>query len=157
MPARSRQPSWLAQNQNRKNKAMPFAVEMYMDSVSEAAILGFCEAIADAGLSSSVLKSGVRPYVSLALYKKIDLADFRSELELFSDNVESFSVNFTSIATFPTEEGVVFLAPTVTQELLDVHSRFHKAFSRYRPEASEYYLPGQWVPHCTVAMDLKSD
>jgi 2'-5' RNA ligase len=130
---------------------------MYMDSVIEAAIWGLWQAIADAGVSSFVVKSGARPHVSLALYEKIDLAEFRSELETFADKTEPSSVTFSSIATFPTKEGVVFLAPIVTQELLDVHANFHRMFSRYRPEVSEYYLPNRWVPHCTVAMDLKSD
>ncbi len=128
-----------------------------MDSVSEAAIWKLFESVSDAGLSSFMLKSGARPHVSLALFKEIDLADFKSELKSFADKIEPFEVTFASIATFPTEEGVVFLAPIVTPKLLDVHSRFHSAFSRYRSYASDHYLPNRWVPHCTVSMDLRSD
>ena len=61
---------------------MPFAVEMYMDSVTEAAVWKLCESVSDAGISSFMLKSGARPHISLALFKEIDLADFKSELRL---------------------------------------------------------------------------
>ena len=136
---------------------MPFAVEMYMDSVAEASVWKLCESISEAGLSSFMLKIGARPHVSLALFKEIDLIDFKSELKSFADKTEPFEVTFASISTFPTEEGVVFLAPIVTQKLLDIHSRFHSEFSRYRLYGSDHYLPNRWVPHCTVCMDLRSD
>ena len=136
---------------------MPYAVQLYIDSATDTTVRKLWDKIAQAGLSSYMPDSGVRPHVSIAVYDEIDRDIFQSKLRQFADAIAPFPFTLGSIGSFPTEEGVVFLAPIVTEELLAIHSRFHQAFSRYRQHASDYYIPGRWVPHCTVTMDLKSD
>jgi hypothetical protein len=48
----------------------------------------------------------------------------------------------------------VFLAPTVTHRLMNIHSRFHDLFHDLEHSLSEYSLPGRWFPHITLAFKL---
>ena len=33
---------------------------------------------------------------------------------------------------------------------------FHKIFNQYSSNPWVYYLPGKWVPHCTLAVNLNN-
>ena len=62
------------------------------------------------------------------------------------------AVTFPSVGIFPTN-GTVFLAPTVTNELLKLHHSYHDYFKTFH-NPNSYYVPGKWVPHCTIANRL---
>ena len=51
----------------------------------------------------------------------------------------------------------MFLAPTVTAELLELHAVFHRRFRHLGGASWEHYRPGTWVPHCTRATDLETN
>lgn len=53
--------------------------------------------------------------------------------------------------SFPTVEGVVYLAPDPNPKLLAVHWRFHARLAAHGEPGHPYYRPGRWVPHCTIA------
>ena len=134
---------------------MGYAVELYFDPGSESAVRRIWSGIADEFGLSTMSTSGVRPHVSLAVYSDdVDRRSFPQKLLAFAKSLAPFEFQLDSVGTFPTAEGVVFLAPVVTSELLASHERFHTAFSKYGGSSSTYYLPGSWVPHCTVATDL---
>ena len=134
---------------------MGFAVELYLDPVSDRAVRRIWSEIADGTGISTMSASGGRPHVSLAVYSDdLDHHSLARTLSAFSGSLVPFGFDLVSAGTFPTSEGVVFLAPVVTGELLGLHEQFHTAFARYGDWASTHYLPGNWVPHCTVATDL---
>jgi 2'-5' RNA ligase len=60
------------------------------------------------------------------------------------------------LGTFPGDEGVLFLATTVTADLLAFHAQVHAALANQPIQHWPYYLPGNWVPHCTLAQGLDS-
>ncbi len=124
---------------------MGYAVELYFDPGSDLAVRRIWSGIADAFGVSTMLTNGGRPHVSLAVYSEdFDHRSFLQELPAFSKSLAPLEVQLGSVGTFPTEEGVVFLAPVVTRELLAVHERFHTAFSRQGSCSSSHYLPGNW-------------
>ena len=51
----------------------------------------------------------------------------------------------------------MFLGVTVTEQLLNVHARFHKIFQKHAQEQRGYYAVGRWTPHCTLAFGLLED
>ena len=136
---------------------MPFVVELYMDESTDAAVRQVWQEIAEAGLSSDMIKSAFQPHVSLAVYQDIDILDFKRDMEAFAKTVPPFALDLASIGTFPTDEGVVFLAPTVTGTLLDVHDMLHEALAHHQRTVSNYYIPDRGTPHCTVAIGLKPE
>ena len=59
-----------------------------------------------------------------------------------------------SLSTFSNRQGVVFLGLVVTRELVALHERFDALFCAEAREPWEYYRPGRWVPHCSLAFAL---
>ena len=133
---------------------MPFAVELYFDPSTEACIRGAWKAIDEAGINSAMLKGGYRPHVSLGVCNHIELNAFAQELSTFAASVAPFRLSFPNIDIFSTSESVVFLGVTVTEQLLNVHARFHEIFKKHAQEQREYYAVGRWTPHCTLAFGL---
>ena len=136
---------------------MPFAVELYFDPSTEERIRGAWKAIDEAGISDSIPKGGYRPHVSLGVCNHLESNAFEKELSVFAASMAPFQLSFPNIGTFSTSEGVVYLGVTLTEQLLNVHTRFHKIFKKYAQEQREYYAVGRWVPHCTLAFGLSED
>ena len=115
------------------------------------------KSLARAAINSVMLDVGAQPHISLAVFENLDPQMLRADLSRFAEVTRPLSLDLASAGTFPTAEGVVFLAPVVTQELLLVHQRFHRLLSDRGLDCVAYYRPGNWVPHCTVAIDVAPD
>lgn len=141
---------------------MGYAVELFCDPESEQAVCEIWDGLGAALGKPSLSELGARPHVSLAVYNddldtsvfSEQLHEFSEQLHEFAESLAPFEFKLSSVGTFPGSEGVVFLAPVVTRQLLAVHAKYHEVFSQYDAFAMTYYLPGNWVPHCTVAIDL---
>jgi 2'-5' RNA ligase len=133
---------------------MPFAIELYFNRATESAVRSIWDDLAVAGISDRMPASGARPHVSLAVYQERDVSSDSAVLSRFVQPTRPFDFTLASVGICPTTQGVVFLAPVLTRDLLDLHDRFHKQFARSAESCWPYYLPGNWVPHCTVAIDL---
>lgn len=133
---------------------MPFAIEMFFDAKSEEMVRGIWRILHEKNISSYMFTSGSRPHITLSVLNSIDMLEFSQKLKTFAEESNSLEMKFGSIGAFPGAEGVLFLSPTVTYGLLKLHESFHNVFDCYKKEVWNYYLPGLWVPHCTLAIDL---
>ena len=134
---------------------MGYAIELFYDEASERAVRDIWDGLGTALGQPSLSELGARPHVSLAVYGDgLDTNGFPERLLEFARSIDSFDFTLSSLGTFPGQEGVVFLAPVVTRRLLEVHAQFHEVFSNHDDAGMGYYLPGNWVPHCTVAINL---
>ena len=134
---------------------MGYAIELFYDEASERAVREIWDGLGTVLGQPPLSELGARPHVSLAVYGDgLDTADFPERLLEFARSIDSFDFTLSSLGTFAGQEGVVFLAPVVTRRLLEVHARFHEVFSKHDNAGMSYCLPGNWVPHCTVAIDL---
>jgi 2'-5' RNA ligase len=136
---------------------MGFAVELLFDTESEARIKSLWDAIAEATGNAYLLNSGSRPHLSLALFNSLEGVDLRDTLASFARSTAVFSLEFEAIGLFPGPECVVYLAPVVTWDLLETHAYLHRSLSELAVRSSDYYLPGRWIPHCTVAYDVSHE
>src|SRR5688500_511570 len=98
---------------------MPFAIELFFDPDAAAAVRSLWRVLADAGVSRAMLDAGSHPHVSLADSRELDVERFRPILEAFARQTRPLECSLASVGAFPTEEGVVFLAPVATRELLE--------------------------------------
>ncbi|MET8756386.1 2'-5' RNA ligase family protein [Lentzea sp. NPDC004782] len=62
-----------------------------------------------------------------------------------------------TLSTFSASENVLMLGAVVDTELLAVHSAVHDVLASKVKNPSAYYLPGNWVPHCTLVHDVDDD
>ncbi|PFV81617.1 hypothetical protein COL05_13780 [Bacillus sp. AFS059628] len=101
--------------------------------------------------------AGVEPHITLADYNELDVHSYTEQLEKFAAVQENIAeVTFPSVGTFPTN-GTIFLASTVTDELLKLHYSYHDYFKNFHDNLNSYYVPGKWVPHCTIANKLHAN
>ncbi len=132
-----------------------FAVELYFDAPGEERLQRVCDAVGKVVKRSVLHEIGARPHVSLAVLDSVETGPLCHEIEQLAGTLPSMEVRLGSVATFPSTGGVVFLAPVVTPKLLELHRRFHTRLQAIGARSSDYYLPGNWVPHCTMALDLE--
>lgn len=130
---------------------MPYAIEMYFNEESETTLRGLWDELAGVG-ASLMRDSGARPHVSLAVCEGLSVPSASDVLDRFASATGTFSLTLASVGIFACAEPVVFLAPKVTAELLELHRRFFAEMDGVAGEWWPHYRPEHWVPHCTVAM-----
>ncbi|MDH4203171.1 MAG: 2'-5' RNA ligase family protein [Phycisphaerae bacterium] len=131
---------------------MPYAVVLHFSDELEKKVLALWQKLADTKLTSSLLDFGIsRPHISLASFEKADVNILLKYVENLAKSTPSFSLNFDSVGSFPTDEKVVYLAPNRSDGFISIHREFHKSIQNTDLSCNEYYLPGKWLPHCTVA------
>jgi 2'-5' RNA ligase len=135
---------------------VPFAVELDIDGVAASKIGTLAERLERIPDLDSVRKSGDVHHLSLAVYEDLPADRFVAHLIEFSAGVQPIVLQLANIGIFSGARSVLFLGPVVTQELLAFHRRFHDAFSEFVESCWEYYRPGHWVPHVTLAMNIEA-
>lgn len=132
---------------------MAHALEMYFDDQADAAVRKLWQLLADAGLPSLATRTHRRhrPHVSLTVAESLagaDLAPVRSVLLAHQPTLHLYV-----LGTFP-RSGALFLGVPATAHLLAFHADVHAALAGQPVEHWPYYLPGNWVPHSTLAEGL---
>ncbi|RLK59814.1 2'-5' RNA ligase family protein [Actinokineospora cianjurensis] len=62
-----------------------------------------------------------------------------------------------TLSAFSHTENVLMLGAVVDTELLAVHSAVHDVLAGKVKNPNSYYLPGSWVPHCTLAHGMADE
>ncbi|HEV2124677.1 MAG TPA: 2'-5' RNA ligase family protein [Chloroflexota bacterium] len=133
---------------------MPFAVELYLDEETDEAVRAVWRRLAAAKVGGTPPDSRSRPHVTLAAFQEADSHVFEPALAAFAQATPSLAFTLVSLGVFPTSESVIFFAPVVTRSLLDLHERFHQVLTEVGATSFPYYVPGKWVPHCTIAIGI---
>jgi 2'-5' RNA ligase len=132
---------------------MPFAIHLFFDPTTETTINQVWKNLAEPGIATYLYQSANRPHITLAIYQKLDLTACEQLLQSIAAESPSLPVNFQYVGVFP-KTGAVFAGPTVTKNLLDLHHKIHETVQPISAEPNPYYLPGQWIPHCGLAIEL---
>jgi 2'-5' RNA ligase len=137
-----------------------YAVEMYLDAEAERRVKHLWHTHMDEGVGSVLVDIGSRPHISLTVLEDAhpdELHELRGQLECLARELPPIDLSLAAVGTYPTAEGVVFLVPSVSAQLVRAHQVVHQRLSAIGMSSSLYYQPGFWIPHCTVATDLKPD
>ncbi len=135
---------------------MPFAIELFFDAATDQAARRVWSALAEQRIAPYLHESADRPHVSLAVYDWLDVASCARTLEAFASATPAFPVTLASLGLFPIES-VVFAAPVVTSHLLTLHAGVCALLASVAREPATYYLPGHWVPHCSLAVHFPAE
>jgi 2'-5' RNA ligase len=128
---------------------------MFFDSPTENIILKMWGKLAEHGISTEIRASGIRPHITLAVYEQLDCRDCEKRLAGLSERLDQLEIQATHLGIFFQPEAVLFLAPSVTEQLLDFHARVIETLKQDTGSCWDIYLPGNWVPHCTLAINLE--
>lgn len=134
---------------------MPFAVHLFFDTSAEAVIKSAWKKLADTGIAPYMHQSANRPHFTLAIYEDIDSTASEQLLKSFATTTNPLPVIFQYLGIFPTTPSAVFLSSAVTVPLLELHAQIHETMRHIGRDPNPYYLPGNWVPHCTLALELE--
>ncbi|MTI47934.1 2'-5' RNA ligase family protein [Sporosalibacterium faouarense] len=133
---------------------MPYSIELYFDKRSTEKIIKIRREFHKQGIS---IENVGQPHITLAIYEDLDLEKYKEELKAYSQEIKTFDITLSNIGMFVTESPVLFISPIVTKELLNIHSEFHTKFKKHSGSAWEYYIPDNWVPHCTLIMGIENN
>jgi len=136
---------------------MHVAVELGFDPASELRIRNHACALANLHGGPDLSAKGVRPHISLTSFAGGEPGFLGGELARLARCFAPFGIRFDAAKSFPTEEGVVYLALCRSEKLLSLHAALHRAMALHGREGHSFYRPGRWVPHCTVATGVPAD
>lgn len=133
-----------------------YLLVLYFDEASEQRIRGHWRDLAAAGLGD-VGAHGYAPHLTLAAFEAAEIDALARRLEPLAAS-PALELSFEAVGAFcnsPT--GSLHLSPVVTPALLSLHARSHDILRGVTRTANAHYLPGKWMPHCTLALELTLD
>lgn len=127
------------------------------DEQTEQSIANIWKELSDNEISfyGEEYKDG-RPHLTLGSYEELDKDEYMRLLEKFYSDKSSFDITFNTIGSF-LNYNTLFLSPTMTKELMEFQNQHHEYFKKFSDAANAYYLPDQWIPHCTLANKLSDE
>lgn len=135
---------------------MPVAIEFFLDEPSADVVREIWRQIAEAGISSHLHTSGIRPHVTLAASDAVDGPAVESVLREWATANQPRPMTFNGVGLSTAERANVFLTPVVTGDLLELHRELHGKLEGLLVSPWARYLPGHWVPHCTAVERVPS-
>lgn len=131
-----------------------FAVVLYFDDFTEKRVRQAWQALDRYGVPSagSTYEEGYRPHITLAMLNTPYPEQAAARLRMPLANVAGLPVSMTALGFFLTNKAPAYLAVAPTSALLQLHESVHSALGAM--ETWSYYRPGNWMPHCTLAMDV---
>lgn len=140
----------------RKDVGMAHALVLFFDDKADARVRSLWRRLESAGVPSLATKSHRkhRPHLSFAVAGTIP-ASTRKALRADLSLLVVPNLWLYTLGTFPNPENILFLGAVTDAELLAVHSAVHDILAGKVKQPSAAYLPGAWIPHCTLAMGIE--
>ncbi len=144
-----------------KEDIMGYAIEVNFDKKSEDMLIEYWRLLCQNNISSYMYKNGAHPHIAFAVFdeKTIDISRLKNIMNDYFSRIEPFEVIFSYLGLFPTNEGVGFIAPKVSQQLLEYHQGFYNEIcdNGYDAWFNDYYKPDVWIPHCTMTINTTNN
>jgi 2'-5' RNA ligase len=126
-------------------------VVVFFDDRADRAVRALWKRLEQAGVPilAPASKKLWPPHVTFAMAKVIP----RRSRDALKDELRTLAIPslwLSNLGTFPTSANVLMLGAVVDAELLAVHSAIHDVLAGQVQSPSAYYMPGSWVPHCTL-------
>ena len=135
---------------------MAYGLELHLDPTTEATVWGLRRALAAAGLPT-LAGTRERPHLSLVRFDPADPAwpaAAGRALAALAAGEAPLDVVFPCLGVFTHPAAFVFLAPVVSEALLALHRRVHAWAAGVGAVHADHYVPGRWVPHCSLTLPL---
>jgi 2'-5' RNA ligase len=136
------------------------ALELTLDEGADAAVRDVWDGLEQAGVRSlaSLLRGRVDPHVSLVVSDDVEaLRALAPDLAEIVRMAGPQVLSLDAVGLFPGADPVLYLGVTPTERLLRLHAEVAELLRGRGIEVRPEYLPGAWIPHCTVAMDVPRD
>lgn len=136
---------------------MPYSIGLYFDTNTELLVRTIWKQLSDLKLAEYFYISGNIPHITLGIFNVLNIDDIKNVLKETSKSKKTFTISFQQIGIFQSSTNAVFWAPVVTRDFLEFHSGIYdRLLSTGATTESKYYTPGNLVPHCGLAMEVKN-
>jgi len=136
---------------------MAFAVELYFDPDAQARVHDLYTSLASRGITSYLLDIGTTPHLSLAVFDDLEPEHLNAELRAFAASHAPLWISLETVGSFPSSDGVIYIAPSPSDALFQLHADFHGRLDAVGITCSPLYRPDAWIPHCTVAQRVAAE
>lgn len=134
-----------------------YALLAYFDHETELELQQFWFELNELGITDyGVIVKNRRPHITLADYQNIDIEKLSLKIQQYFHYQTQVQIHLNTWGSFIGNK-MLYLAPTMTKELLELHSNYHEKFKEFNQNPNSYYLPDRWVPHCTIAGHLTDE
>jgi 2'-5' RNA ligase len=132
------------------------ALEFYFDDDADRAVRTLWSRLELAGVPSLATRTHRRhrPHVTFAIAGSIPAAT-RDALRADLRRLSIPRLWLYTFGSFSSIDNVLLLGAVVDTELVAVHSAVHDVLAGRVRAPNAYYLPGSWVPHCTLAQGIE--
>lgn len=135
---------------------MPYVVGLTLDKTAANVVSALSAKVLSAAEATGIRVSTTPPHVTLAIAEHMDERSAGRLIDQVASESAPPQLTFDSLGAFNGPDWVLFLAPVATQELLSFHAKLHRELETHSKGQSPHYLPGRWVPHCTIASGISS-
>ena len=131
---------------------MPFAVSVKSVNASADAIIALWDQFSIFEDSPSMRALNYPPHVTLTIYDAPEVTQEMAiaAMESAAGGRTAIEIYFNRIRAFDGPSLVLWADPEPKKLLFDMHRQIHSAVSA--EFCRTHYKPGNWVPHCTLAM-----
>lgn len=134
---------------------MDYAIMLGFDQTSDQMIRDWIGIIARQAGNDITLLSGLRPHLTLAEFDSDQIETVKMILSERTKTVlRPIPISLSSAGFFPHNPSVLYLAPIVDEYLLDLHRLLNQSLEPLCTDFSPLYREENWVPHCTLALEL---
>lgn len=130
---------------------MTLAVCLLLDTRGEQAVRRLWQRLENDGIGTLLTHTHRRhvPHLSYAVLRSYDLDEVTAALTQLPD-AGPVTLRFDALGMF--RRSRTWLVPAVTADLAGRQERVIAALETTGADLHRHYLPGAWVPHCTLAV-----
>lgn len=134
---------------------MPITVEFHFDKKSQERIKEFWHSLSVNCGENYMEESGFPPHITIALFNdSSDIEQVKLISERLRNQFDPVKIRFSALGIFPDKDhSSIFLVPTASRDLLNFHDLFHREIGDLSANLIGHYIPGSWIPHCTLTMN----
>ena len=136
---------------------MAFALSLSSSNASAAAITALWDQTSAFEDQPSMRALNYPPHITLAVYDAPGVTEelVTAVMQLAATGRTAIEIGFDRIDHFPGPPLVLWADPEPKQALLEINRRIHASIDPAL--CREHYRPGNWIPHCTLAMRTLPD
>ena len=152
--------SWICDNSTEEVNPMPYAVAATFDQDLQAELSDLMDIFRSHGFGKTPTDYGEPPHMTLAMFKDASLDTRKIVSACESVRRQKIEMKLHVFGSFVAEENnaTIYLNPVLSTELAVLHAELHKELDNLGLlNQHEYFRPGQWVPHCSLVMELSKD
>lgn len=134
---------------------MPLALTLKAVNTTADLIRALCAEVAHLESRPPMVPPDHPPHLTLAIYDDVPLHRVRKALSELAAGAAPLRLAFTRLRLFENVPLVLWADPSPSTALADMHAKVHACIDPVL--CHPHYRPGAWVPHCTLASQIRPE